>query len=433
MIEKALRFHKVLGVIFVVLLLLSVWLVYGIFTKKFADYDEVTMQATSIGLQLPVRADVKVRGVIVGEVLEMEATGADQAELTLGLYPDRIDTVPENVTGAIVPKTLFGEKYVSLEIPEGTDGGVPAIRAGATIERSELATEVEQVLRDLHPLLRAVEPADLQTMLTAIATALEGRGEALGENLETLDSYLKRFNPEIPALLEDLRLTAEVSDTYADILPEVANILDNTVTTMQTLEGREETLNALLQDVRTFSEFAGGFLDRNADLIEEFGNVSVQQLRVLGKYSPMFPCLLEGMSNAVPRLDEAYRNYEVHINLTPLPNQPRRYTPADRPKIGEDRGPNCVTLPNPPYGGTSHDRTWRGEDEVPNFDDGVDEPTGKGTMRSAPGFGEDPTGYRGSYEDVEALRALLEERYGDATATDLGVVLAGPLAAGGEQ
>ena len=64
------------------------------------------------------------------------------------------------------------------------------------------------MLDDLYPLLRAVQPAELNTTLNAIATALEGRGEQIGENLETVDAYLKRLNPQIPAIVEDLRLTA---------------------------------------------------------------------------------------------------------------------------------------------------------------------------------------------------------------------------------
>ena len=39
-----------------------------------------------------------------------------------------------------------------------------------------------------------------------MATALEGRGELIGENLVTVDSYLKRINPQIPDIVEDLRL-----------------------------------------------------------------------------------------------------------------------------------------------------------------------------------------------------------------------------------
>src|SRR5687768_16147416 len=105
--------HKVLGVVFMCLLLAGVYLTYAVFTKKFADYDEVALQTSKIGLQLPERADVKIRGVIVGEVLEFESN-TDGAVLTLGIFPSERDTIPANVTGSIVPKTLFGEKYVSL-------------------------------------------------------------------------------------------------------------------------------------------------------------------------------------------------------------------------------------------------------------------------------------------------------------------------------
>ena len=100
---------------FLALVVLAGYLTYAVFTKKFSDYDEVTLQTSKIGLQLPARADVKIRGVIVGEVLEHATPTGDGAELTLGIYPDQTDTIPADVTGSIVPKTLFGEKYVSLD------------------------------------------------------------------------------------------------------------------------------------------------------------------------------------------------------------------------------------------------------------------------------------------------------------------------------
>jgi phospholipid/cholesterol/gamma-HCH transport system substrate-binding protein len=207
-VSRVIANPRLLGVVFLALLVGGVYLTYGIFTKKFADYDEVTLQTSKIGLQLPSRADVKIRGVIVGEVLDFDTT-ADGAELTLGIYPSQMDTIPANVTGSIVPKTLFGEKYVSLEIPQsGADG---TLQAGDVITRTEVSTEVEQVLSDLYPLLRTVQPADLNMTLNALATALEGRGTELGENLETVDSYLKRLNPQVPALVEDLRLLSKVS------------------------------------------------------------------------------------------------------------------------------------------------------------------------------------------------------------------------------
>ena len=109
---------RVYGVVFLALCLLAVWFTYAVFTKQFSSYDEVVLRNSKIGLSMPSRADVKIRGVIVGEVIAFD-TGSDGAELTLGIVPDQLDTIPRNVTGSIVPKTLFGEKFVSLVPPQG--------------------------------------------------------------------------------------------------------------------------------------------------------------------------------------------------------------------------------------------------------------------------------------------------------------------------
>src|SRR5690606_2595243 len=105
---------RLLGLVSIALVLGFVWTTYAVFAKKFVSYDEVTLRSSKLGLQLPTRADVKFRGVIVGEVREVASTG-NGAELTLGLYPDQRSQVPAEVTAQIVPKTLFGEKYVALD------------------------------------------------------------------------------------------------------------------------------------------------------------------------------------------------------------------------------------------------------------------------------------------------------------------------------
>ena len=412
---------KLLGVIFVCLLLAGVYLTYAVFTKKFSDYDEVTLQTSTIGLQLPNRADVKVRGVIVGEVLGFEPTG-DGADVTLGIYPDQLDSIPSDVSGSIVPKTLFGEKYVSLVIPDD-DPGTGHLEAGQTIAKTQVSVEVEKVLSDLYPLLRTVQPAELNQTLTAISTALEGRGQEIGDNIETLDSYLTRINPQIPQLIDDLRLTSTVSDTYADVMPQIAQILDDTVQTTGTLEGREDQLHALFQDVSSFSDTARDFLDDNGDDLIRLGQVSQEQLRVFAKYSPEFACLTKGVVNAGKLQAEAFRDFTLHIVLETLPHQPRPYTAADKPHFGEDRGPSCLHLPNPPWSQANPVR------HQPDFNDGVDEPTGKGTSRVAPNqFFR--TGLVGSDKEADLLRSLLGPTLGVSAddVPDLGLLLVGPMA-----
>jgi phospholipid/cholesterol/gamma-HCH transport system substrate-binding protein len=426
------RQYKLLGVVFLALVVLGGYLVYATFTKKFADYDRVRVETSKIGLQLPARADVKIRGVLVGEVLDMSATAAG-AELTLGLYPSQVDTIPENVTASIVPKTLFGEKYVSLIVP---DAASPRhIEAGDTITQTVVATEVEKVLSDLYPLLRTVEPAELNQTLNALATALEGRGDELGENLETVDAYLKRLNPQLPALVEDLRLTASVSNTYADVLPQVGDVLHNVVTTTSTLEDREAKLHQLLDDVTDFSGTARSFLDDNGDNLIRLGEVSRAQLRVLARYSTEFPCLLGGVVNSGKLEAEAFRGFTLHIVLETLPNQPRGYTAADQPVLGDDRGPSCLHLPNPPWNQANPVR------RQPDFNDGVDSPLGKGTDRVGASYDGSSAGaaelggfgsYAGSPEESRLLDQLLAPALGTSAdqVPDLGGLLLGPIVRG---
>jgi phospholipid/cholesterol/gamma-HCH transport system substrate-binding protein len=424
----ALKF-KALGILFLALLLAGVWLTYGVFTQKFTHFDEVTLDAPTIGLQMPDRADVKIRGVIVGQVLGYSAT--DQgAHVRLGIYPSQLHTIPSNVTGAIVPKTLFGEKYVSLVIPRNQPAST-SLRPGATIPRTEVPVEVQKVLADLYPLLRTVQPADINLTLNAISTALEGRGDDLGRDIVTVDHYLKRINPQIPQIIQDLRLTTRVANTYADVMPSIAQILDNTITTTGTLESRHQQLQALFTDVSAFSDTAHDFLRANGDNIIRLGQVSRPQAQMLARYAPEYPCLLGGLVNAGKREASAFRDFTLHIVLETLPNQPRGYTAADQPVYADNSGPNCLHLPSPPWSQSNPVR------HQPNFRDGVDSPTGKGTDRVAPTYGRSftrGTGYAGGPAEAGLLKSLLAPSLGVTPddVPDLGLLLVGPMARGAE-
>src|SRR5437870_4237852 len=98
-------------------MVLMVWLTWAFFNKSFVNYDNVTLTGAKAGLSLPENADIKLRGMIVGEVREVKAQDGE-VTLTLGMNPKLINEVPADVSAQIVPKTLFGEKYVSLIPPE---------------------------------------------------------------------------------------------------------------------------------------------------------------------------------------------------------------------------------------------------------------------------------------------------------------------------
>jgi phospholipid/cholesterol/gamma-HCH transport system substrate-binding protein len=412
---------RLLGVVFIGLLILGVWLINAVFTQKFVAFDKVTLDTDTIGLQLPTRADVKVRGVIVGQVLKAESE-ANGAVLTLGIKPDKIGEIPENVTASILPKTLFGEKYVELVVP--ADASKSALAKGDRITQTQLPIEVEKVLNDIYPLLRAVQPAELNYTLNALATALEGRGEAIGENIETLDSYLKRLNPQIPALVEDLRLLSKVSGTYADVAPQIAETLRNTVKTGNTLLSREVKLHAFLSDVAAFSDTTKAFLDTNGSNIVRLGQLSEPQLQLLNRYSPEFPCLLRGLVDQAPNLASTFRGFVFHIDLITLPRQPRGYTKDDVPVLGADNGPACVGLPTPQIPLKN----------VPNLNDGVDGLKRGDAQRTAPQVDASLTGAAAGEGQKAFFNSLTAPVLGVPAdeVPDLTTLLFGPLATGTE-
>ncbi len=418
--------HRVLGVGFLALLLFFGWGTYAVFTKKFVKTVPVTLRTSSIGLQLPALADVKIRGVIVGDVRKASTDGRG-AVLALALDPSKVSVIPANVTARILPKTLFGEKYVALQVPAHPSSR--SISAGAVITESHVAIEVEKVLSDFYPLLRTVQPEQLNYTLTAIADALEGRGEKLGASLVTLDSYLRRVNPQIPLLVSDLRKLGSVSDTYRSVVPELADLLRNSVTTGRTFVAKEQKIQALFDDVASFSSTSRDFLQANGANIIRLSRQGQQQLPLFAKYAPEYPCLLNGMVDWVPRMDSGFRGHTLHINLETLPQQPTGYSPADSPKYAAHNGPHCSALPHPPYSQANPGP----QPAVHTVDDGVTGGHGKFRPRSAPGF-DLSSGFAGTSAERSVVNAIAAPAMG-VTADeipDVATLLFGPLARGTE-
>jgi phospholipid/cholesterol/gamma-HCH transport system substrate-binding protein len=416
--------HRVLGVAFLLLLALCGWLAYAIFTKAFTAYDDVTLRTSKLGLQLPDRADVKIRGVQVGEVLGVESADGG-VDVRLGLFPERMSLIPANVSARIVPKTLFGEKYVALQVPERPVGR--SISAGDVIRESRVAIEVEKVLSDIYPLLRTVQPAQLNYTLTAMAQALEGRGEAIGRNLSVLDDYLRRTNPQIPLLIDDLAKLSTVSDTYRSVVPELATLLRNSVKTGRTFVEEEAKVQALFADVAGFSSTSRDFLEQNGQNIIRLSEQGQAQLPLFAKYAPEYPCLLKGMVNWAPRMEQGWRGHTLHINLETLPRQPVGYTPADSPKYGARNGPDCAELPTPP-----HSQQDPGpQPAISEVDDGTTGGHGKFRPRSRTGF-DVTSGYAGTRSERRLVNAFAGPAMGvaDDDVPDLASLLFGPLARG---
>jgi phospholipid/cholesterol/gamma-HCH transport system substrate-binding protein len=315
---------KVLGAAFLAFVLFVLWVTYAFFTKQFVDYDAVTLKTDTTGVNLPRNADIKLRGMLVGEVRKVEPDG-DGVKLLLAINPKYTKEIPQGVTAQLIPKTLFGEKYVALIPPEKDITGGATLKAGDTITKADVPIEVETLLNDLYPLLDAVDPANLSYTLSAVSTALSGRGKQLGETLVQANSYLQKVNPDVPRLITDLRKLGTVSDGYADAMPDLGRLLRNTVVTGNTLVAKKSQLAAFLDEGTRLSNTLTTFTKDNGQNLETLAKEGRPVLEVLGTYSSTFPCFLGSLAKVIPRLDNAYRGGRLHIDVELIP-QPTAYS-----------------------------------------------------------------------------------------------------------
>lgn len=339
---------KVQGIVFLLVVALLLWLTIAIYNKKFIPMVPVGLQTGSIGNQLSPGADVKLRGIIVGDVRQIKTNG-QTATMKLAMDPSKIKLIPSDVQARILPKTLFGQKFVDLVTPADVNR-VRALRKNDIIpqDRTAVGIETEQVLNNLLPFLRTVQPEKLNSTLTSIATALEGRGNELGDSLARTDDYLAEFNKHLPALQSDITGLANLANTYDQAAPDLLRWLDDTAFTSQTIVAKQQTLAQFFNATAGFADTANGVLTENRDRLIQVAAVSKPTLQELARRSDNFPVITDGLTRIAPLLHEVFgtganKNW-LHIKATILGNR-GPYTKADCPvysnAAGTMRGPNC--------------------------------------------------------------------------------------------
>lgn len=320
----------------------------AIYQKVFTPVTTVTVRADRAGLQLPKFGDVRVHGVLVGQVRSVKQDGKE-AVIKLGLKPSAAREIPDNVSVEIRPTTLFGQKYVSFVDP--AHPSTSSLRDGSVIPASRVTTNVElqQVLATLFPLLRSIRPGDLNSTLYAIANALQGRGDQMGKTVEDLNSYLAAMNVQLPTLRHDLSLLADVSTTYGLAAPDLVDVLENATTTARTVQQKQAELSGFLTSMTNLSQVSTRVLSTNGAGIIREGQLSAPLTGLLDTYSPEFTCLLQGLDRYTGRLAQIFQGGRVRQSMSWDAVQRRAYTQADRPQYGEvGHGPWCLGLPNPP-------------------------------------------------------------------------------------
>jgi virulence factor Mce-like protein len=340
--------RRVQGLAFLVVLALLVGLSIGTYKKVFTEVARVTLQVDTAGNQLQEASDVKVRGVIVGDVREVKAS-AEGATIELAINPEYLDQIPANVSARLLPKTLFGERYVALQLPDSASGEPLADGDVIGQDRTQNAIELQQVIDDTLPLLQAVQPEDLSFTLGAVADALRGQGDELGANLAATGEYFGEINTVLPELQADISELADFAETYQGAADDLLAVLDNLAVTNTTVVDQEEQLRRTFTVGASSANVAAGFLETNERNLISLAETSRPVLGLFAEYSPIYPCLLDGLARSVPRIGETFGTdgdpaLNLNIQFTFPPRNP--YMPGDQPAYADKAAPDCRGLDN---------------------------------------------------------------------------------------
>jgi phospholipid/cholesterol/gamma-HCH transport system substrate-binding protein len=342
--------HLRLGVAFLLLLAAVIAGAVLQYRGAFRSTIPVTVQSDRAGMTMDTGAPVKFRGVEVGKVRSIEARDDGHVEIGLAIDKDSVDDVPAGLTAQLVPPTAFGARYVQLSesAAEGTRStSSKRIAEGQQIAADHVTVEVDEAFTHLTEVLDATRPSDVNNALTAVAGAVDQRGQRIGGLIDASDRYLSKLRPSLDALAVDVRGGDDVIAGYDKAMPDLLRTFDNLGKTSDTLVSQQAKLHATTQALSDFSIQTRDLVRVSAAGLHSTFTLLAPVSALLERYSPEIPCLVEGLAGANKLAENAVGGTNPGVTtITRIQPgaEPYRY-PDNLPVVGDRRGPGCFGLP----------------------------------------------------------------------------------------
>lgn len=243
-------------------LLLFLWITFGgpvpLKSKGYRvtiPFDEAT--------QLAVESDVRISGVSVGKVKEIDLNDEGLADATVQIDP-RFAPIPANTKSILRQKTLLGETYVELTPGDPETGAIPE---DGELPRAQVsqAVQLDEIFRAFDEPTRVAFRAWMQDA----AVALRGRGADLNAALGNLTPFVARaddltriLDSQDQALQGLIRDGGETFDALSERPGQLRSLITNTEQTFETIGNRDADLVETFRALPTFLDESRLTLDR---------------------------------------------------------------------------------------------------------------------------------------------------------------------------
>jgi virulence factor Mce-like protein len=320
-------------------------LAVGLFQGSFTKTVPVTVLSERAGLVMNADAKVKLHGAQVGSVQSIESLPDGRAALHLAMDPNYMDIIPANVGVDIASTTVFGSKFVDLVPP--TDPSQDGLKSGQVLDAGHVTVEINTVFEQLSTVLQKIEPTKLNETLGALATAMDGRGDQIGQMLSDFDGFLAEIDPSLPTLEHELTVLPGVLNAYGDAAPDLVTTLDSATRMSETVVDEQHNLDALLISVIGLADTGTDVIGTNRQSISDAMRLLVPTTDLTNQYNAALTC---GLGGAVQLAKAPGTPLPGGLLLqTVVLGQERYRYPQNLPKVAATGGPQCTDLPKVPF------------------------------------------------------------------------------------
>lgn len=203
---------------------------------------------------------VKVAGVTVGkvagsEVVVDERTGKAKALVKLQVR-ESVD-IPRNARAGIRFRNLLGQRMVVITRDAERPGGPLLPKNGKgliPLSRTSPAFDLGIVFNNLRPVLRTLDPNDVNTVSRAIVRIFTGREERIQQLVSDLADVAGSLGDRGPVVTDLVTYLSDVASTIADRDQELGSILDSLETVVSTLGDRSDEFARAIDNLGVASE-----------------------------------------------------------------------------------------------------------------------------------------------------------------------------------
>ncbi|MCV7383266.1 MCE family protein [Mycolicibacter longobardus] len=285
--------RPLLGLATVVIIAALIALPIGLFRGSFTRTVPVTVVSQRAGLVMYPDAKVKMRGVQVGKVGDIEPRPDGTAVLHLQLDPGQLQRIPANVIANIASTTVFGAKSVELVAPP--EPSVARMHAGQVLTGEHVTIEINTVFQQLVRVLDKIDPKKLNETLGAVSTAFNGRGHKIGQALTDFDRLLAEIEPSLNTLEHEAATMAPVFRSYADAAPDLTATIEHATTMSESIVEERESLDTFLLSAIGLADTGNEVLGDNRQGLTDLTRVLEPTSQLLDKYHEQLGCSIGGL------------------------------------------------------------------------------------------------------------------------------------------